>query len=209
MSNKTMPERLAKYAAISTLVCVIGLIGCSTTEPPKARDAADGISEKWIFSVARAESACHANARVIAFYPDKKNSPSDLELGFLEYSNTKGGFVVGGMVCNNAKKVGDRVWSCTVEVGDQAETLTVGRIPSAYCETLRGEHTDNGKKGKDNPIITPEDCKNSFGSRESCICYKIVHVGSDKPPAEECPDGLPAMQMLLPPGNGSGSGGHT
>lgn len=208
MSNNTMPERLARYAAVYTLVCVTVLAGCSATTPTRTEGPAEGIGKKWIFGVARAENACHANARVFAFYPDKKNSPDDLELGFLEYSSTNGGFVVGGMVCDKAKKVDNHAWSCTVEIEGKTEILTVGRIPSNFCRNLRDAHTNDGKTGSNNPVMDADECKQSFGARENCVCYHIEHVDSDKPPAEVCAKGQLAPQMLLPPGNGSGSGGH-
>ena len=87
----------------------------------------------------------------------------------------------------------DAALECHQHIGGLKETLTIGAIDSAFCETLRrnidgnaDRHTPDGK----NPVAKPGECKNKY-SKGGCVCYEIE---DDKPD--------------FPPNSGSGTGGH-
>ena len=99
-----------------------------------------------------------------------------------------------GMVCALSEPLpNDGALRCSQKVGKYTETLTIGAIDSAFCETLRrnidgnaDRHTPDGK----NPVAKPGECKNKY-SKGGCVCYEIE---DDKPD--------------FPPNSGSGTGGH-
>lgn len=94
------------------------------------------------------------------------------------------------------------------------ETVTVGRLPNAFCESLRDKYnSDPGEE--DNPILEPAECTGAG----KCSCYEVkhecrAHAGHEWDEAL-CPELASVFgegnrttgdKGHAPPGRGAGSG---
>lgn len=114
-----------------------------------------------------------------------------------------------GMACRVTTR-GDRSLRCVSDPGREnvIEVLTVGDAGSGFCTKLHSEH--GGYDNAENPIMLPEDCEAEYPDKPdaACICYQIEHFKPAIALNGDTEDTDDTIEVRIPPGRGSGSGGH-
>ena len=134
-----------------------------------------------------------------------EESPPRYGLVFIQTKkNNKPG---AGIVCNDAWQLGngtDDAYECWQTVENTIEKLRVGHLESKFCVGLRGK-LDKELGEVDNPILKPDSCP---GGKDNCLCYEIDHCDRETGTCKNDPGTVkPLDEQILPPGNGSGTGG--
>ena len=197
----------------SLSLAVLLAIGCEAevdaqeNASPPANTAAN--TDKWLsrvqeghaFEVFRnwADVPQHKGALITIVQTD--NPGNDFGLTFMQ--RREQGHRGKGMICPESQRLRkksskgvDDAYKCHQHMGSVAETLTIGLIPSEFCDSLR-DSEENKTADDKNPIATEDECKAEYPDG-ACVCFQIRH--------ERDPD-LPAPNTN-PPTDGSGSGGR-
>ena len=200
MSKKDTSGRNPQ-SKIALLIPLLFYVIPVCAESPAQMTANAPIEGGPVFKVSRYEkrTPSHKDARVVVFRKSY-DTPENI-LAFIEGTGKGKG---AGMHCDPAIK-GPDFLLCTRALQDKAmiEVLMVANIGSDFCDDLRNtlDNKDEYKTpdGK-NPVMKDNECQDVSPKTGKCICYRIDHV-------KFTPTG-PVIDVVDPPGNGSGSGGH-